>query len=538
MKRGVTAVILLLLAGIAGAREFGWVQVDPLSYTYSTSNLRSSVAVNASGEPARARMVHDTDDGSADLGVYRIDRYDVTGTLLWSVQLQGSVVVNGLKFAPDGALFCWGRYVDTLRVAPDHFLVAGDGSLHDFLLRLTADHQVSWLRDGRDIDPAVSSLRALDVDAAGRIWIGVRYNFLDTAVLRLGPDGATQSVYPQESVRDVSGITVDPDGTAWAVGTTFAGPVSFNGTAAVAPFTYSKYVVKYLPEGTVHWVRFVEDVTFSDLVVAGDGTGHIYFAGPLSADFPFGDLTPEGPDWVYDFFLTRLDAAGNFLWLREVPADGLTGDAGNGKGACIASADSTGVTFVGFFRGSIDWGGGVVPPNQGGADVLVLRYDSDGAFSWVKTAGGPGNDTADAVAVAPQGTVYLAGQVAAGATFDGVAYSSSPVNTFIASLPPEGATGVVPRDPAVLALTCFPNPFNPRTRIAFRLAAPAEVNVAIFDLYGARVADLASGWRPAGEQVVFWNGRDQAGRPAASGRYLCRVTAGGATGAIPLVLVR
>jgi len=64
-----------------------------------------------------------------------------------------------------------------------------------------------------------------------------------------------------------------------------------------------------------------------------------------------------------------------------------------------------------------------------------------------------------------------------------------------------------------------PNPFNPRTEIAFTLPAPAMVRLQIHTVDGRRVRTLVAGDRPSGRQVVVWAGRDDAGRPLPSGTY-------------------
>lgn len=68
-----------------------------------------------------------------------------------------------------------------------------------------------------------------------------------------------------------------------------------------------------------------------------------------------------------------------------------------------------------------------------------------------------------------------------------------------------------------------PNPFNPRTTLAFDLAQAGLVEVAIFALDGRRVATLVREERPAGRHSAVWQGRDDGGRAVASGTYLCRL---------------
>ncbi len=73
----------------------------------------------------------------------------------------------------------------------------------------------------------------------------------------------------------------------------------------------------------------------------------------------------------------------------------------------------------------------------------------------------------------------------------------------------------------------FPNPFNPSTTIRFSLPKDQPVDLEVFDVRGRRVVSLldheplAAGWHD-----VVWRGRDANGRPAASGVYYYRLTAG------------
>lgn len=72
----------------------------------------------------------------------------------------------------------------------------------------------------------------------------------------------------------------------------------------------------------------------------------------------------------------------------------------------------------------------------------------------------------------------------------------------------------------------FPNPFNPSTTIRFALTATTQVELALYNLAGQRVAKLVSGQREAGSYSVQWDGRDDQGHELASGVYLYRLQAG------------
>ncbi len=83
-----------------------------------------------------------------------------------------------------------------------------------------------------------------------------------------------------------------------------------------------------------------------------------------------------------------------------------------------------------------------------------------------------------------------------------------------------------------------PNPFNPSTVIAFRLPDAGAATLKVFDLDGRLVATLLRGDLPAGTHQVTWRGRDDHGRPVASGTYFYRLDAGDWSQTKRMILVK
>ncbi len=81
-----------------------------------------------------------------------------------------------------------------------------------------------------------------------------------------------------------------------------------------------------------------------------------------------------------------------------------------------------------------------------------------------------------------------------------------------------------------------PNPFNPSTRVTFSLAKQGPAVIDVLDLQGRLVRTLLSDTVAAGERTVEWDGRDDAGRPVASGAYLARLRADGQVATHKMVL--
>lgn len=112
------------------------------------------------------------------------------------------------------------------------------------------------------------------------------------------------------------------------------------------------------------------------------------------------------------------------------------------------------------------------------------------------------------------------------------------INAFatVQGLVPSGVTDEVPGVSALL--TAYPNPFNPRTTLRFHLPAVMTARLDIFDARGRLVRSLANETRPAGEQVVLWDGTDRTGRQAPSGIYFAHISAGEITRSLKLTLMK
>ena len=70
------------------------------------------------------------------------------------------------------------------------------------------------------------------------------------------------------------------------------------------------------------------------------------------------------------------------------------------------------------------------------------------------------------------------------------------------------------------------------------LQEASDVHLVVYNIHGQRVRTLVNLHRQAGYHSVTWNGRDDAGRPAASGVYLVRMEAAEFVAVRRMVLVK
>lgn len=79
---------------------------------------------------------------------------------------------------------------------------------------------------------------------------------------------------------------------------------------------------------------------------------------------------------------------------------------------------------------------------------------------------------------------------------------------------------------ALLSVSNYPNPFNPKTTISFALKYKADVHVSVYNIKGQMVKDFGKQVYNSGIHRLNWNGKDNQNHPASGGIYFVRINAG------------
>ena len=74
-----------------------------------------------------------------------------------------------------------------------------------------------------------------------------------------------------------------------------------------------------------------------------------------------------------------------------------------------------------------------------------------------------------------------------------------------------------------ISVSCYPNPFNSTTNIAFDLTNYAHISIYIYDILGNLVCPLISSNYSSGHYQMTWNGVNSNGAKIDSGIYFCRI---------------
>jgi hypothetical protein len=140
-------------------------------------------------------------------------------------------------------------------------------------------------------------------------------------------------------------------------------------------------------EWTTQWGAEPHDVALG--VAVNDDA--IYVVGATAGDIDMGD--PEG---ALDAFCSKLNANGDVEWTVQ------WGSTGDDYARAIAVLASGNVVIAGSARG--------VLAGEGSGAMFVTEIDPDGVQQWTYKLGAHAMDTAHAIAVGGDGSIYVAGE--------------------------------------------------------------------------------------------------------------------------------
>ncbi|WP_167856337.1 T9SS type A sorting domain-containing protein [Hymenobacter metallicola] len=214
---------------------------------------------------------------------------------------------------------------------------------------------------------------------------------------------------------DVAASAADAAGNVYLAGT-FDGTITLGSTTLITAGNRDIFVAKWsTATNSFLWARRAGG-SGPDAVnaIAVSGT-NVYVAGTFvgaAANFGATTLASAGGNDIFVAKLTDAGSAPSFSWAQR--AGGSIGD----YPAALAVSNS-GVFLTGRFESSTATFGSTTLTSNGFDDIFVAKLTDAGAtssFAWVRQAGGPGVDQAQALAVNGL-NVFVAGNFSGSARF-------------------------------------------------------------------------------------------------------------------------
>jgi hypothetical protein len=294
------------------------------------------------------------------------------------------------------------------------------------------------------------------------------------------------------------------DEEGWSVQQTSDGGYIIAGsTESYGAGGYDIYLIKTDATGTEQWSQ-----TFG-----GSGTDRC-FSVQQTTD---GGYIIAGPTTSYgagseDAYLIKTDASGDTLWTKTF------GGSGSDLSKSVKQT-SDGEYIV---AGRTDSFG------AGNYDIWLIKTNASGTEQWSQTFGGSSFENGYSVQQTSDGGYIIAGTTESyGAGGEDIYLIRMDSETLLV----EDFGTYRPREFAIDSP--FPNPFNPRAVLRYKLQTASLVELSVYDITGRLVTKLVDGWRKAGSHQVTL---DATG--FASGVYIYSFRAGEFKDAGKMVLMK
>lgn len=386
MKKVLLSAILFTSLFInAQAPAFAWAK----SMGSTGSNYGTSVTTDAFGNVYTTGYFQGTTDFDPGAGTYTItsggsldifiSKLDAAGNFVWAKSMGGTNGDYGTSIATDasGNVYTTGYFQGAIDLDPGAgtYTLASAGSDDIFVSKLDAAGNFVWAKNIGGVNG--DNGNSIAVDASGNVYT----------------TGAFRS-------------TVDFDPGAGTYTLLAAGSVDI-------------FVSKLDAAGNFVWAKNMGGAVgdYGNSITI-DASGNVYTTGNFMgiADFDPGagtyTITSMGG---LDIFISKLDAAGSFVWAKSI------GSTGNDNSASIATDASGNVYTTGFFSGTTDFDPGAGTYTLalvGGTDIYVSKLDAAGNFVWVKSIGGTLTDYGTSIAIDASGDVYTTGYFESNVDFD------------------------------------------------------------------------------------------------------------------------
>lgn len=217
-------------------------------------------------------------------------------------------------------------------------------------------------------------------------------------------------------------IALDASGNIYTTGS-FGGIADFDPGAGTLNLTSAGesdvFVRKFDPSGNLLWAKSFGGTYFDyGIDMSVDASGNIYITGTFTetVDFdPGAGTTNISSMGLTDAFVEKLDASGNFIWVKTFGGTNYDGVVS----ICLDPSDN--IYTTGYFSQTIDFdpGAGIVNlTSVGPSDAFIQKLDPSGNLIWAKPFGGTQTEEVRKIIADSFGNIYTTGHYEGTIDFD------------------------------------------------------------------------------------------------------------------------
>lgn len=438
LPRAILVSLILLVLGVYGANaQTDWIQAQ--GYGIASNDNAYWIDVDSDGNSYVVGTFRGQVDfgngnvlnsaGSSDVFVAKVD---IEGVCQWAVSAGGNNSENGNSISIDanGNVYITGTFNGSADFDENTTLNSA-GSDDIFVAKYNNNGTLQWAvsAGGSSVDYS----NAIKVDGNGNVYItGSIYTEADFGAINLTTTGyeelfiaqldASNGGYNWAKNYSVDGmfensagfnIEVSSDNNTLYVTGNYSGTLNFDENTSIVADGFSDiYLATFDNAGNVQWAATAGsgvDGFNSAYGLALDGNGNIYISGSFNETLEFDANTSVQSYGFDDAFLAKYDNTGSPLWAQSA---GSTANFDNSSSVTVNQA--TGDVYIsGNFEEKATFDPTALAPvdifAEGGVDLFLAKYASDGSFEWAKAAGGTGDDYGTYIQFGAQDIIYLAG---------------------------------------------------------------------------------------------------------------------------------
>lgn len=281
-------------------------------------------------------------------------------------------------------------------------------------------------------------LYSSNIDNSGNVIavgsMGYGSSDVDAVIYKFDPDGNllwSDKPAISSSYDGIYSVVTDNNDNIYITGqfysSAFNGLINSYGNADM-------FIAKYNSDGILLWA---EKAGGSDndygCQVTLDNAGNVYVVGFINGT-AYWEHISKTSSAQGDMFIAKYDGQGNIQWVR-------TGNIGESNYLYGIGTDKAGNSYVSAkFSGEMYFEGAPSAVSaRGGSDIFLVKYDSNGNFNWIRTAGGGGDDGGNDTCVDEDGNILIAGYFRESAQFENkVLTAHGYVDIFAAKYSPNG----------------------------------------------------------------------------------------------------
>ncbi len=367
-------------------------------------------------------------------------KYNNQGQVQWFKQATGAASDFGLAVAvdPAGPVYVVGSFYSAVMTLGGFSVTnsTGTSSSDIFVAKFDTNGNVQWLRWGGS--SGIDTCYHARVDHDGNLMIlgtfaasSIKFDTTTLSatannnlfLMKVDPAGHVIWAQWAGGANGAAGyrMAVDSSDDYYITGP-FSGTVSFGSHTVVSAGKHDVFVAKYDTDGNVLWAisggGSAEDEAFG---IGIDPSGNCYVSGYIaSATATFGTNTLHTAGGN-DIFVAKISPSGSFLWARSA------GGPGDDRAQPVVF-DSQGNVYLGCHYSGNATFGNVTLTNAGGEDIAVVKYDPNGNFQWVISAGGSTDDEASAIEFDPSGHLFISGYCSSNCVFGNLVVTNTVSN--------------------------------------------------------------------------------------------------------------